>query len=158
MTHARKIATCLWLEAPAEEVADFYVSLFDDASVTGVMRPAPDAPAMLVEFALAGVPYQVLNGGPGAPPPSDAASLAVVTADQAETDRLWSALTAEGGSEGRCGWLKDRYGVAWQIIPGALPRLLDSENREAAGRAMEAMLGMSRLDVAALEAAYAGDT
>lgn len=89
---------------------------------------------------------------------SEAASISVSTRDQDETDRLWSALTENGGSESQCGWLKDRFGVSWQIVPEALPRLLASTDRPAADRAMQAMLGMKKIDIAALEAAYDGRT
>ena len=108
-----------------------------------------------MEFTLAGTPYQALNGGPQFSF-TEAASISVITEDQQETDRLWSALTAEGGEESRCGWLKDRFGLSWQIVPEALPRLLGDRDREAAGRAMQAMPGMGKIDIAALKAAYRG--
>jgi predicted 3-demethylubiquinone-9 3-methyltransferase (glyoxalase superfamily) len=105
-----------------------------------------------VDFTLAGTPYHILNGGPQFPQ-TVAASISVLTEDQAETDRLWAALIADGGDDGKCGWLKDRWGVSWQIVPKALPRLLGSSDRTASGRVMQALMTMQKIDVAALEAA-----
>ena len=107
----------------------------------------------MVAFRLDGAPFQGLNGGPQFKP-TEAASIFVSTRDQEETDRLWNALVAEGGSEGQCGWLKDRYGVSWQIVPQVLPKLLGGSDRQAADRALQAMLKMSKIDIKALEAAY----
>ncbi|HMQ58753.1 MAG TPA: VOC family protein, partial [Rhizobiaceae bacterium] len=95
------------------------------------------------------------NGGPMFPP-SEYASISVATEDQAETDRLWTALTADGGAESMCGWLKDKFDVSWQIVPRVLPAMLSSPDRAAAGRAMAAMMTMKRIDIAALEMAFAG--
>ena len=120
-----------------------------------MFRPQPDGPAVVVVFTLGGTPYQALNGGPQYRC-SEAASISVLTADQAETDRLWSALTADGGREGRCAWLTDRYGLAWQIVPEALPRLLQHPDPAASGRVMAAMLKMGKIDIAGLEAAHRG--
>lgn len=108
---------------------------------------------MMVTFTLDGVPFQGLNGGPQFPP-TEGASIVIRTQDQAETDRLWSALTADGGAEGRCAWLKDRFGVSWEIVPAALPKLLGAADRAAADRAMRAMLGMSKIDIGALEGRF----
>ena len=149
-----KVRTCLWFEKDGEEAAAFYVTLLPDSRIETVMRPAPDGPALLVEFVLGGTPYMILNGGPHYRL-TPAASIVVLTADQAETDRLWDALTADGGQESRCGWLVDRYGVSWQITPEPLIRMLNDPDRVAAGRAQEAMLQMHRIDIAALEAAFA---
>jgi predicted 3-demethylubiquinone-9 3-methyltransferase (glyoxalase superfamily) len=99
------------------------------------------------------VPFQGLNGGPQFKP-NEAASIIMSTKDQAETDRLWNALIADGGSEGRCAWLKDRFGVSWQIVPQILPKLLSSSDRAAANRALQAMLQMSKIDIAAMESAF----
>ena len=104
---------------------------------------------------LAGTPYQGLNGGPQHPF-TEAASISVLTRDQAETDRLWAALLADGGAPKACGWLADRYGLCWQIIPEALPRLLGDPDPAAAGRVMEAMMGMVKIDIAGLETAHRG--
>jgi predicted 3-demethylubiquinone-9 3-methyltransferase (glyoxalase superfamily) len=150
-----KVATCLWFDGDAEAAARFYVSLLPDSRITNVARPDPDGPALLVEFTLAGAPYQALNGGPRYRL-NEAASISVATRDQEETDRLWAALTADGGCESRCGWLKDRFGASWQVVPEALPRLLGSADRAAAERVWQAVLTMSRIDIAALEAAHRG--
>jgi predicted 3-demethylubiquinone-9 3-methyltransferase (glyoxalase superfamily) len=149
-----RVRTCLWFDCEGEEAASFYVSLLPGSRLENVYRRDAAGPPLLVDFSLAGAPYQALNGGPVFTH-SEAASIAVLCADQRETDRLWNALVA-GGSEGRCGWLKDRYGVSWQIVPEALPRMLGAPDRAAAARAMEAMMTMTRLDVARLEAAFVG--
>lgn len=128
-----KVATCLWYDAVAEEAAELYTSLIPDSEMGSVTRPEPDGPAVLVEFTLGGVPFQALNGGPKFQL-SEAASIAVTTSDQEETDRLWDALVADGGEESRCGWLKDKFGLSWQIVPEALLRLLASADREAVAR------------------------
>ena len=153
MQSAARVRTCLWFDGQGEEAARFYVSLLPDSAIEGVHRPAPDGPALIVEFSLAGAPYMILNGGPHYTH-TPAASISVSTADQQETDRLWAALTADGGQEGQCGWLVDRFGVSWQIVPRAAARLLSDGDREAAGRAQAAMMRMRKLDVAALEAAF----
>jgi predicted 3-demethylubiquinone-9 3-methyltransferase (glyoxalase superfamily) len=118
-------------------------------------RAARSRRSRLVEFTLGGAPFQALNGGPMFSP-TDAASIVVMTADQAETDRLWDALTADGGEDGRCGWLKDRFGVSWQIVPEAFPRLMASSDPLAGERVWQAVMAMKRLDIAAMEAAAAG--
>jgi predicted 3-demethylubiquinone-9 3-methyltransferase (glyoxalase superfamily) len=150
-----KVATCLWFDGAAEEAARFYTSLIPDSEVTSVLRVTPDGPALLVTFTLAGTPFQALNGGPQHRL-SEAVSISVSTKDQAETDRLWDALLADGGSPMACSWLTDRFGLCWQIVPEVLPRFLGSTDRAAAGRAMQAMMGMVKIDIAALEAAYRG--
>ena len=151
-----KVSTCLWFDGDAEAAAAFYTSLLPDSRITNVLRPAPDGPALLVEFTLGGAPFQALNGGPQYRF-SEAASISVGTEDQEETDRLWAALIADGGSESQCAWLKDRFGMSWQIVPKALPRMLGSSDRVASGRAMQAMMGMRKIDIAALDAAYRGE-
>jgi len=143
---ASTVSVCLWFDGDAEAAARLYTSLLPNSGITSVSP-------MMVTFTLDGVPFQALNGGPQFKP-TEAASIVVSTRDQEHTDRLWCALTAEGGSEGRCGWLKDRFGVSWQIVPQALPRLLADEDRQAAERGLQAMLRMSRIDIAALEAAF----
>ena len=150
-----KIRTCFLFDGRAEEAADFYVSLFPDSRVEGAFRPSPDHPALVVDFTLAGTPYQGLNGGPPVGP-SMKSSISVITADQEETDRLWEALTADGGEPNQCAWLRDRYGLFWQIVPEALPRLMTSPDRAGAQRVMEAMMTMGKIDIAAIEAAYRG--
>ena len=149
MAKQSTVATCLWFDGQAEEAARFYTALIPNSAITSV------SPAM-VAFTLDGVPFQALNGGPQFKH-TEAASISVTTHDQDETDRLWSALTADGGSEGRCAWLKDRFGVSWQIVPSILPKLLGSPDREAADRALKAMLQMKKIDIAKLEAAFDGN-
>jgi len=148
------VCTCLWYDGQAEQAADFYVSLIPGSRIESVSRRPDDGSALVVEFTLGGAPFQALNGGP-AFHFTEAASVVVMTEDQAETDRLWAALS-DGGSESRCGWLQDRYGLSWQIVPRTLVRLLSDPDRKAAERAMNAMFGMKRIDIAALEAAHAG--
>lgn len=150
-----RVATCLWFDGAAEDAARLYTSLIPGSAVTGAFRSSPDGPAFMVTFTLGGTPFQALNGGPKYRL-SEAVSISVSTPDQAETDRLWNALTADGGAPGQCGWLKDRFGLSWQIIPEALPRLFGDPDRAAAGRAIQAMMTMSKIDVAALEAAFRG--
>ena len=151
-----KCRTCLWFESGGEEAAEFYVSLLPDSGIGTIIRQEPDGPALTVDFTLAGVPYQILNGGAHFRL-SPAASISVTTEDQAETDRLWDSLTADGGSESMCGWLVDRFGLSWQIVPKELSRLLGHPDREAAGRVQAAMMSMSRIDIDALRAAFDGD-
>lgn len=148
------IATCLWYASDAEAAATLYCSLFDDARITNILRQQgdPENRAFIVEFTLQGQSYTAMNGGPHYVL-TPAASIAVMVDTQAEVDRLWAALLADGGVESRCGWLTDRYGLSWQIVPRALPRLLQSDT---SGRVMRAMMGMVKLDIAAMEAAAQG--
>ena len=150
-----KISTCLWFREHGEVAAELYVSLFEDSRIVGTFRPDPDGPPLVVDFVLAGVPYQILNGGPHFAL-SEAASIVVHTDDQAETDHLWSALTAHGGSESRCGWLKDRFGLSWQVTPRQLIEMTSGPDKAAAGRVFQAMMGMKKIDIAGLKAAYGG--
>ncbi|MFB9375793.1 VOC family protein [Kineococcus gynurae] len=147
------LVPCVWSATEAEAAAEFYVSVFPGSSITSVSR-WPDGPqagmALTVEFTLAGRPWVALNGGTGMTP-SPAVSFQVPCADQDEVDHYWWALTADGGRPGRCGWLEDRFGVSWQIVPTRLPELLGDPGRAA--RALEAMMPMSRLVIAELEAA-----
>ncbi len=151
-----KVRTCLAFRDQAEEAARFYVSLIPGSEFETAFRPDPSGPALMALFTLAGTPYQALNMGDYVSL-NDAVSISVVTKDQEETDRLWDALLAGGGAENRCGWLRDRFGLSWQIVPEALPRLLSDPDRAAAGRAMQAMMGMVKLDVAALVKAFRGE-
>lgn len=147
----QKITTFLWFDDQAEEAATFYTSLFKDSRIVEVT-------AVMVTFELAGQRYLALNGGPGFTF-NEAISLHVDCEDQAEVDRLWGRLTADGGEPGSCGWLKDRYGLSWQIIPRVLPELLTSPVPGTAQRAMQAMLKMGKIDVdGLLTAANAGDS
>ena len=149
----QKISTCLWFDTQAEEAANFYVSLFDDSEVTDVQRldgtPSGDNVA-LVFFRLAGKEFMALNGGPQFPF-TEAVSISIGVEDQAEVDRLWTALTANGGEEGQCGWLKDRFGLSWQVIPDRMGELLSDPDPERRQRAMQAMLQMQKIEVKVLE-------
>lgn len=148
-----KIKTCLWFEEDGEAAAKAYVALIPNSAIENVIRAESGGEAMLVSFTLGGAPYQILNGGPQFQP-TPAASIVVVTEDQAETDRLWDTLISDGGEEGRCSWLVDRFGVSWQIVPKALTEMLGAENKAAAGRAQAAMMEMSKIDIAKLETAF----
>ncbi len=158
MAAKQMITPCLWFETEALEAAEFYTSVFPESSIVTVQRTPADTPGpkagsvLMVLFRLAGQDYQALNGGPH-DKFNDAISLSVVCEDQAEVDRLWSALTADGGKPVQCGWLKDRYGLSWQIVPRRLPALLADPDPERAKRAMQALLKMVKIDIAALEAA-----
>ncbi len=156
-----RVASCLWFDTQALEAATFYCSLFEDASISAVSQygegmPLPAGTPLLVEFTLAGQHFQGLNGGPMFPQ-SEAFSISVSCRDQAELDRLWNALTADGGRESMCGWLKDRWGVSWQLVPQRMGELMSSGNGPAIGRMVGCMMTMKKLDIAALEAAYHGD-
>ena len=155
------ITNCLWFDGQAEEAAEFYVSVFPDSSVTAVSRygegaPFPAGTALTVEFQLNGTPYQGLNGGPHYTF-NEAISFSISCADQAEVDYYWDKLTADGRSEGQCGWLKDKYGVSWQVVPEALGSIMSRDDAAGVGRAMQAFMGMQKFDIAALEAAYRGE-
>lgn len=150
-----RIATCLWFDNDGLDAARFYVSLIPNSDLQSAFAPSPDAPPLMISFTLGGVPFQILNGGPRHKH-TEAASISVTTDGQEETDRLWTALLADGGREDMCGWLKDRWGVSWQIVPRQLPALLGHPDREAGARVMQAMLTMRRIDVAALERAAVG--
>jgi predicted 3-demethylubiquinone-9 3-methyltransferase (glyoxalase superfamily) len=147
------IKTCLWFQADAEDAANFYVSLFPGSRVKNVMRAGPAVVA--VDFELNGASFLALNGR-STRGFTDASSHVVTCASQEEIDRYWDGLVAGGGEEGQCGWLRDRFGVSWQVVPERMGALLGGPDPAAAGRAMQAMLGMRKLDVAALERARAG--
>jgi predicted 3-demethylubiquinone-9 3-methyltransferase (glyoxalase superfamily) len=152
----QKIKPCLWFDGQAQEAAEFYVSVFGGDSrimdTTYWTEGSPNAGSVLtVDFRLAGQEYIGLNGGPEFTF-SEAVSLSVDCASQDEVDRLWGALT-EGGEESMCGWLKDRYGFSWQIVPRVLPELLADPDPARADRVMKAMMGMRKLDVEALRSA-----
>lgn len=161
MTARQKITPCLWFEGNAEEAVSFYTSIFPESSIQRVHRARLDTPGskegdvLFIEFTLAGQSYQALNGGPHEMF-NDAISLSVDCADQAEVDRYWAALIAGGGRPVQCGWLKDKYGLSWQIVPRRLLELLSDPDAAKGKRVMEAMMKMVRLDVAAIEAAAAG--
>jgi predicted 3-demethylubiquinone-9 3-methyltransferase (glyoxalase superfamily) len=153
MTEQRKVRTCFWFTRRGIDAAQFYVGLVPDSRIDAVFdHGRPDDP-LIVEFSLAGAPMMILTGGEmfGHSP---AASISVLTKDQAETDRLWSALLADGGRESMCGWLVDGFGVSWQIVPEVLPRLLNDPDTAAASRTRAAMMRMKKIDIAALETAF----
>ena len=155
-----KIVPHLWFAEKAVEAANFYVSLFPDSrvdSVTPIPAETPSGPAgsvQVVEFTLAGQQFMAINAGP-LDPFNHAISFVVNCADQAEVDRLWNALSA-GGTIEQCGWLKDRYGLSWQIVPTVLGELMKDPDRGRARRVMQAMLGMKKLEIAGLQRAHAG--
>jgi len=156
-----KISPCLWFNGEAEQAANLYVSLLPDSRIEVVQRNTVDGPGgragtvLVVEFTLAGRRFMALNGGMKVEY-THAVSFKIDCADQDEVDRLWDALLADGGQASRCGWLTDRYGVSWQIVPTALPKYIGGPDKAGAARAMRAMLGMVKLDIAALKLAYEG--
>jgi predicted 3-demethylubiquinone-9 3-methyltransferase (glyoxalase superfamily) len=147
------LKSCLWFRSEAEEAANHYVSIFPSSEVLNVMR-AGDA-VIAVDFVLDGRPFMALNGRQ-APGFTDAVSFVVPCESQAEVDRYWDALV-RGGSEGQCGWLQDRFGVSWQVVPNELGVLLGDSDRAKADRVMQAMFGMKKLDVARLRRARDGE-
>ena len=152
MSKTQKISTCLWFaNNDGAEAAEFYVSLFDNSKI--LERAKGDTPLVVV-FSLKGVEYMALNGGPHYTL-SPAASIVAHCEDQAEIDRLWTALLKDGGRESQCGWLTDRWGVSWQIVPANLASLFYSDDAAANQRALQAMYPMKKLDIAALQAARA---
>ncbi|MBX6356808.1 MAG: VOC family protein [Micromonosporaceae bacterium] len=153
------ITPFLWFDNQAEEAANQYVALFPNSRITDVSRygadgPGPEGTVMTVSFELDGRPFVAFNGGPHHKF-TEAISLLVTREDQAEVDRLWAALS-DGGEPGPCGWLKDRYGLSWQIVPTVLFQLLGDPDREKAGRATKAMLGMSKIEIKGLVDAFEG--
>jgi len=151
----KKITPFLWFDTEAEEAMNLYVSIFKNSKVLGV-TPGPNGRAMSVNFELEGQEFIGLNAGPQFKF-NEAISLLVSCNSQAEVDTLWEKLTADGGEEGNCGWLKDKYGMSWQIIPRALGEMLGDPDPEKAGRAMQAMLKMNRIDIQGLKQAYDGN-
>lgn len=156
-----KVTPCLWFDGNAEEAANFYVSLLPDSRIDQVVRSPADNPSMkeggvlLVDFTLAGRKYSGLNGGPQFQF-TEAVSFVIHCDDQAEVDRLWDALTADGGQPVQCSWLKDKFGLSWQIVPEEMFTMLSSPDRDAARRAMEAMMQMVKLDLPTLKRAFEG--
>lgn len=157
---APAITPCLWFDFVAEEAVNHYLGIFAHGRIHSISRydaamPEHAGKALLIEFELEGQRLQALNAGPQFPF-TEAVSLAVSCDGQAEADELWTRLTAGGGSEGRCGWLKDKYGLSWQIVPKQAAALLGHADKAGAMRATQAMLGMGKLDVAALQRAFDG--
>jgi predicted 3-demethylubiquinone-9 3-methyltransferase (glyoxalase superfamily) len=158
---SKPFTTCLWFDNQAEEAARFYTGIFKDGRVGDIHRyteagPGPVGSVMLVEFELNGQKFVGLNGGP-AHKFNEAISITVMCEDQGEVDYYWDALLAGGGQEVACGWLKDRYGLCWQIVPDVFYKMINDPDAERRARVTKAMLSMVKFDVAALEQAYAGD-
>ena len=154
-----RITPCLWFDGQAEEAASLYVSLVGNSRITSISRyseagPGPAGSAMVVAFELDGQPFTGLNGGPQFKF-TEAVSFQISCETQGEIDRLWAALS-EGGQESQCGWLKDRFGLSWQIVPKVMPELMSDPDPAKVKRAMEAMLKMKKLDIAKLKTAHAG--
>ncbi len=157
----QKIVTNLWFDGRVEEALELYTSCFDDARVTSINRYAEagtgeNGDIMTAQFELAGQEFCIINGGPHFTH-SPAMSLHVKCVDQGEVDKLWDRLTSDGGEESQCGWLTDRFGVSWQIVPTALGVLLGSDDAAAVERVTESFLKMKKLDIAELERAFRGE-
>jgi predicted 3-demethylubiquinone-9 3-methyltransferase (glyoxalase superfamily) len=153
------ISPCLWYDGKAEEAAALYVSVFPDSRIDEVLKSSADWPngkagdVILVSFTIAGMQFQALNGGPDETF-NNAVSLSIACDNQAEVDHYWEALTADGGEAIQCGWLKDKYGLRWQVVPKALMEMMHDRNREKASRVMQAMMQMVKFDIAELKHAY----
>ena len=160
MVKVQSITPFLWFENQAEEAMNFYTSLFEDSKINSVVRypegaPGPAGQVMTANFELAGLEFTALNGGPEFKF-TEAISFAVNVETQEEVDELWNRLIADGGEESQCGWLKDKFGLSWQIVPNALPKLLSDPDAEKSGRAMQAMLKMKKIVIADLQQAFDG--
>jgi predicted 3-demethylubiquinone-9 3-methyltransferase (glyoxalase superfamily) len=151
---ASSICTCLWFrDGRGREAAEFYCSLIPESRVEKIfVGDNGHSTFSVIDFSLGGVPYQILDAGPMFTL-TEAVSISVATDDQTETDRLWAALTADGGEENACGWLKDRYGVSWQIYPRRLTELTTSANKNVSSKAMATMMKQTKIDIAEIEAA-----
>ena len=154
----RKIAPCLWFDDNAEEAVNYYVSLFANSSIDKVMRwgdfSENKGKVLAMDFTIEGRPFMALNGGPHFKF-SEAVSFFVECKDQAEVDMFWDKLTADGGAPSQCGWLKDRFGLSWQIVPARLMQLMHDPDAAKATRVTQAMMQMTKIDVATLEKAAA---
>src|SRR6266702_3513786 len=157
MSDTQKITTFLWFDGKAEEAANHYTSIVKNSKILSVSRygeagPGPKGSVMTVQFQLEGQEFIALNGGPQFKF-TEAISLLVNCDTQAEVDELWSKLSA-GGEEGPCGWLKDKFGLSWQIVPSTLGKMMQDKDQKKSKRVMEAMLQMKKMDIARLEQAY----
>ena len=160
-TIAHKITPFLWFENQAEQAANFYCSIFQNSKVGNIVRygdagPGPKGTVMIMTFQLAGQEFTALNGGPRFKF-TEAISFVVNCETQQEIDYFWEKLTADGGQESMCGWLKDKFGLSWQIVPTHLPQLMQSGDAKKSERVMQAILQMKKLDLAKLKQAYEGD-
>ncbi|MGC0333902.1 putative 3-demethylubiquinone-9 3-methyltransferase (glyoxalase superfamily) [Streptomyces sp. SAI-170] len=158
---AEGFITCLWFDDQAEDAAHYYASIFKNSSIQNITRypeggPQPAGSVLTVEFTANGHKFCALNGGPQFTF-NEAVSLQIFCENQEEVDHYWTKLTENGGEEGPCGWLKDKYGLSWQVVPERFPQLIADPDPEKAARAMQAMMEMRKLDIAALEKAYAGE-
>ena len=157
-----RITPCLWYDGNAEEAANLYASIFPDSSIDAVHRAPADYPSgksgdvLTVDFTVMGMRFLGLNGGPMFKF-DEAVSFIIHTQDQEETDRYWDAILASGGKPSACGWISDRFGLRWQITPQRLLDMMTSPDKAASKRAMEAMMGMVKIDIAALERAFGGE-
>ncbi|KMS59591.1 3-demethylubiquinone-9 3-methyltransferase [Novosphingobium barchaimii LL02] len=163
MTGVTKARICLWYNGDAEDAANFYSTVFPDTRVVSVQRSPADYPdgllgnVLVVEFSVMGIDCIGLNGGDQFPQ-SESFSFQIATDTQEETDRYWNAIVDNDGQESMCGWCKDKWGLNWQITPRALTNAMSSPDRAAAARAMQAMMTMRKIDIAGIEAAFAGET
>jgi len=156
----QKITPCLWFDNNGEEAMNFYISVFPNSRIVSASRhgnagPGPKGSLLVGIFELQGREFMILNGGP-AHKLTEAASLMATCENQQQVDELWTRLS-EGGEEGRCGWLKDRFGLSWQIVPSILGKLMSDPDPARSGRVMNALLQMRKLDIAVLQQAYAGE-
>jgi predicted 3-demethylubiquinone-9 3-methyltransferase (glyoxalase superfamily) len=159
----QKITPCLWFDTQAEEAVNFYCTVFKNSKITAINRypeagqeihKKPPGSVMVVAFELDGQPFTALNGGPQFKF-DEAVSFQIMCETQSEIDRYWNALTA-GGQEGPCGWLKDKFGLSWQVVPSVIPRMMSGQDAKKSARVMDAFMKMKKIDLAALERAYAG--
>ncbi len=162
MTVQQKITPCLWFDGNAEEAIEFYTSIFEnsrliDVAYYGDAGPGPKGRVMMAKFQLEGQEFLALNGGPEFHF-TEAISLSVACETQQEIDEVWARLTAGGGAPGPCGWLKDRFGLSWQIVPAIVGRMLSDPDPAKSNRAMEAVLRMGKLDIETIRQAYEGES
>jgi predicted 3-demethylubiquinone-9 3-methyltransferase (glyoxalase superfamily) len=156
----QKFTPCLWFDSEAEDAAQFYTSVFKNSSIGEIARygegmPKPAGTALTVEFTIDGQSFTALNGGPQFTF-NESISFQIDCADQAEVDEYWDALTADGGEESQCGWLKDKYGVSWQVVPRDLKSVIGGPDPAGSQRAVAAMMQMRKLDINVLKQAYEG--